>query len=126
MKTTNDTLITAFLGEIYDCFGKMCAMTRQLLENFSPSTLEETLQARSRILGRIEAQKFALSAIAAPAAWTGYSQYRDIQNQIGDLKGLDHQLTMTVTRRMYEIKRELAALTDSSHVAKAYARYSRG
>jgi hypothetical protein len=125
MKTAENSQTSVLLTEIRDLFGKIRAITKRLLENFSPDALEDTLRTRSQILCRIDAQKMALNVVAGPSSWTGYEEYREIQDHIGAIKGLDREVTMTATRRMYEIKRELAALSDSSRVAKTYARYCR-
>ena len=77
------------------------------------------------MLSRIEAQKAALCGVAGPNSWTGYEQYREIQDHIGVITILDREVTREATRRMQQIKRELSGLFETSRAAKTYARYSR-
>jgi hypothetical protein len=125
MTTPQNSLIGDLLAEIRDLFAVMRTLMGRLLDNFSPEALEETLRERSRMLLCIDERKTELCAIAGRSAWDGYRQYREIQEHIGALKGLDREVMMEATRRMYAIRRELAALSDASHAASTYTRYCR-
>jgi hypothetical protein len=125
MTTSQNFHVRDLLTEIRDLFGSLCTMTKRLLEDFSPEALEETLKKRSLVLCRIDAQKATLCGISGPSTWTGYEQFHEIQERIGACANLDRDLTAEVSRRMYAIKRELAALSETSHVARTYARQSR-
>jgi hypothetical protein len=125
MSAPQNFQVRDLLAEIRDLFGSLCAMTKRLLEDFSPEALEETLKKRSLVLCRIDAQKATLCGISGPSSWAGYEQFHEIQERIGDCTNLDRDLTVEVSHRMYAIKRELAALSETSHVAQTYARHCR-
>jgi hypothetical protein len=127
-----DAMNVSFIAEVKQRLAAICELyrtireiTAQVMTDFSIHALDSVVQQRSLLLLRIDGERNALQKLQDPRAWKTYDHYWEIRKHIDVITQLDREAVARVTTRMNKVRRELAALTDTSRAAGAYTRYSR-